>query len=317
MKKRRIFDDLISMDTPQMVFDEACRMVAATPVQLDFTVLARVFADLVKLFQGNYPGYRQCNTPYHDLKHTTDCLLAMARLLHGASCSGQLLPARDVVLGLTAALFHDTGYIQTAEDLEGTGAKYTSVHVARSEAFMAKYFYQAGFFPRDLDYCRCCVRCTDLEVKITEIPFESAKAREVGQMLGTADLLGQMADRTYLAKLPFLYQEFQEAHVPGFDSELDLLQKTPAFWDYIQSRLESDLGNVQRYLRDHFLAWFGLNRDLNRERIATNLRQLQFILANHASEYRDYLQQRPGNRHKTPPWPLPMSGSEEKTTLPA
>ena len=102
---------------------------------------------MVKLFRGNYPGYQKCNTWYHDLKHTTDCLLAMARLLHGASLNGLPLPDRDVVLGLTAALFHDTGYIQAEDDLEGTGAKYTLVHVERSVAFMEKYFARPAFPP--------------------------------------------------------------------------------------------------------------------------------------------------------------------------
>jgi hypothetical protein len=258
-------------------------------------ILTRVFEDVVKLFQGGYPGYRKCNTWYHDLKHTTDCLLAMARLMHGASLNGLHLSARDMLLGLSAALFHDTGYIQGEDDLEGTGAKYTLVHVERSVAFMEKYFPQAGFSSRDLDYCRCCVHCTGLEVRIEEILFESAYHREVGWMLGTADLLGQMADQTYLARLQYLYREFQEAQIPGFESELDLLRKTPAFWDFTQTRMVSELGNVNRYMLDHFRAWWGLNRDLNRESIEGNIAHLKFILENHESEYNKYLYQLPKN----------------------
>ena len=257
--------------------------------QADFTVLSTVFADVVKLFRGEYFGYRSCNTCYHDLKHTTDCLLAMARMIHGASLNGCSLPARDVTLGLTAALFHDTGYIQADDDLEGTGGKYTLVHVARSVAFMEKYFHQAGFSSRDLDYCRCCVQCTGLDERIEALRFESAHHREVGWMLGTADLLGQMADQTYLARLPFLYREFAEAHVPGFESELELLRKTPAFWDFTQLRLNSELGNVHRYMLDHFRAWWGLNRDVSRESIEENIAYLKFILENHESDYRTYL----------------------------
>jgi hypothetical protein len=285
--------DLIPLDDPQAVFQEVCRIVAATNAHLDVTVLSRVFADVVKLFRGEYPGYRPCNTRYHDLKHTTDCLLAMARLLHGAFLNGLVLPDRDVLLGLIAALFHDTGYIQGEDDLKGTGAKYTLVHVDRSVAFMEKYFHQAGFSSRDLAYCRSCVHCTGLEVKIEALWFESAYHREVGQMLGTADLLGQMADHTYLPRLQFLYREFKEAQVPGFESELDLLKKTPAFWDFTQSRLVSELGNVNRYMLDHFRSWWGLNRDVNRESIEGNIAYLKFVLANHTSEYRKYL--RPGS----------------------
>ena len=291
MKRLGNYEDLIPMDDPQAVFEEVCRIVAAMNTQQDFTVLFKVFEDVVKLFRGEYPGYQKCNTWYHDLKHTTDCLLAMARLIHGAYLNGLPLPDRDVVLGLTAALLHDTGYIQSDDDLEGTGAKYTLVHVVRSVAFMEKYFDQAGFSSRDLDYCRCCVHCTGLEMKIEEICFESAYHQQVGWMLGTADLLGQMADCNYLERLPFLYREFKEAQVPGFESELDLLRKTPAFWDFIQFRMVSELGNVNRYMLDHFRAWWGLDRDLNRETIEGNIAYLNFVLKNHKSEYRKYLRQ--------------------------
>jgi hypothetical protein len=289
MKKRGSYENLIYSDNPQVVFEEVCRLVAATNVQLDIMVISRVFDDVVNLFRGNYPGYQKCNTRYHDLKHTTDCLLAMARLLHGASLNGLSLLDRDVVLGLTAALLHDTGYIQAENDPVGTGAKYTLVHVERSLAFMAKYFDQAGFSSRDLDYCRCCVQCTELGVRIEEIWFESICHREVGCMLGTADLLGQMADQAYLKKLQFLYREFKEAQVPGFESELDLLRKTPAFWDFTQFRMVKELGNVNRYMLDHFRAWRGLDRDLNREIIERNIAYLKFVLENHESEYRKYL----------------------------
>ena len=317
MKKPGNYDDLIPMPDPQAVFDEVCRIVAATPGQPDFPILSKVFADVVKLFRGEYPGYRSCNTYYHDLKHTTDCLLAMARLLHGASLNGCPLPARDVTLGLTAALFHDTGYIQSEDDLEGTGAKYTLVHVERSVEFMEKYFHQAGFPSRDLDYCRCCVQCTGLDVSIEALRFESAYHREVGWMLGTADLLGQMADQTYLARLPFLYREFAEAQVPGFESELDLLKKTPAFWDFTQFRLNSELGNVHRYMLDHFRAWWGLNRDLSRESIEENITYLKFILENHELEYRTYLCSGNVRENYLPQWNIPKVGGVCRPALPA
>jgi hypothetical protein len=108
-------------------------------------------------------------------------------------------------------------------------------------------------------------------------------------MLGTADLLGQLADRTYLERLPFLYREFLEGKVPGFESELDLLRKTPAFWEFTQFRMITELGNVDRYMRDHFKVWWGIDRDLNRDSIEENIAYLKFILENHVSEYPNYL----------------------------
>jgi hypothetical protein len=277
------------MADPRLVFEEVCHIIMSLNPYFDFTALDRVFQDAVKLFQGEYPGYQGCNTWYHNFKHTTDCLLTMARLMHGASLNGLTLPERDTALGLIAALFHDTGYIQSDKDVAGTGAKYTLVHVERSLAFMDEYFSHAGFSARDLDYCQSCVRCTGLEAKIKEIEFESSYHQTVGCMLGTADLLGQMADRTYLERLPFLYRELVEGKVPGFESELDLLRKTPAFWEFTQFRMMTELGNVDRYMRDHFKVRWGLDRDLNRDSIEQNIAYLKFILENHESEYPEYL----------------------------
>jgi hypothetical protein len=286
---RHKFADVIPMANPQAVLEEVCRIVLALQSHFDFPTLFRVFDDMVRLFGGEYPGYRKCNTWYHDLEHTTDCLLAMARLMHGASVHGWTFSDRDALLGLTSALLHDTGYIQRSDDFEGTGAKYTLVHIDRSIAFMDQYMPAAGFAAQDLDYCLCCVRCTGLDVKIGEIQFESPHHHALGRMLGTADLLGQMASRTYLERLPFLYREFREGKVPGFDSELDLLRKTPAFWEFTQQRFASDLGNVAQYMRDHFREWWGLDRDLNRETIEEHIGYLKFILENHESDYRAHL----------------------------
>jgi len=283
------FEDLTLMANPHVVFEEVCRIAAVLHPYFNFTALDQAFQDVVKLFQGEYPGYRQCNTWYHDLKHTTDCLLAMARLMHGASLNGLILSERDAALGLIAALFHDAGYIQSESDVGGTGAKYTLIHVERSVAFIEQYFAQAGFSARDMDYCRCCVHCTGLNVKIRELTFESADHRLVGCLLGTADLLGQMADRTYLERLPFLYREFVEGRVQGFESELDLLKKTPAFWEFTQLRMITEFGNVDRFMRDHFRVWWGLDRDLTRETIEDNIAYLKFILEHHASEYPKHL----------------------------
>lgn len=289
IKQQGKFEDLIPMSDPHAVFKEVCHLASLIHPDFEATALELVFQDTIKLFRGDYPGYQACTTWYHDLKHTTDCLLAMARLAHGAALQGLTIPAREVSLGLIAALLHDTGYIQTDDDREGTGAKYTMVHVPRSVAFMEQYFLQAGLSPRDLDYCRCCVNCTGLEVKIREIRFESDYHQVVGWMLGTADLLGQMADRTYLERLPFLYWEFKEAEVPGFESELDLLKKTPAFWDFTKQRLVSELGHMDRYLRDHFRVRWGLDLDLYRATIERNITYLKFILENHESAYRQHL----------------------------
>ena len=41
--------------------------------------LAAAFADFERLFNGQFPGYLGCDTVYHDVQHTLDDTLAMAR----------------------------------------------------------------------------------------------------------------------------------------------------------------------------------------------------------------------------------------------
>ena len=113
---------------------------------------------------------------------------------------------------------HDTGYIQDDTDKEGTGAKYTTSHVERSVKFLQKNYKALEINPDDIMIYTDMIHCTGLMVRIEAVPFSSDEEKIAGCMLGTADLLGQMSDRAYLEKLLFLYYEFKEAGVKGFES---------------------------------------------------------------------------------------------------
>jgi hypothetical protein len=283
------FEDLVCMDTPNTVMEEVDRIILLMFPHYDLTLIHKVFEDIVSLFAGDYPGYKECKVRYHDLKHTTDCLMAMTRLIHGAFVNGETIEEKNVTLGLTSALLHDAGYIQAVEDTAGTGAKYTLTHIQRSIEFMRYYFSHNEYAASDFQQGVNCLRCTGLDVRLDEIHFESREHAIVGKMLGTADLLGQMADRTYLERLPLLYEEFKEGGVPGFDDELDLIRKTPGFWEFTKSRLASDLGHVDRYMRDHFRVRWRIDRDLYREAIERQIGHINHILRHHESDYRNYL----------------------------
>ena len=110
-------------------------------------------------------------------------------------------------------------------------------------------------------------------------------------MLGTADLLGQMADRAYLEKLLYLYREFQEGGIKGYESELDLLKKTTGFWAMTKKRFGEELSSVNEYVRSHFKARWNIDRDLYMEAIERSIAYLEFVLEHHESDYRDYLMQ--------------------------
>jgi len=280
---------MVNMEDPQSVFDEVRAIVLMMLQEFDFDTVDRVFRDIVRLFRGEYPGYRKCNTEYHDLKHATDTFLAMARLMHGAFVGGENLNREHVNLGLMCALMHDTGYIQTLDNDVGTGAKYARIDTRRSIVFMEKYIADKGFSKEDFRNCPDILICTGLDTKINEIRFESREIELLSKMLGTADLLGQMADRTYLEKLLFLFYEFREGGVRGYDNELDLLKKTIDFYTIIRKRFASELDSVNEYMRYHFKVRWNLDKDLYMEAIENNINYLKLILENHEKDYSDHL----------------------------
>jgi hypothetical protein len=269
----------LSINNPDDVMTEVKQIISAMFKNIEFNQFEQVFRDILKLYNGNYPGYRPCNTWYHDLNHTMDCLLVTAKLIHGAFLNGIIFETTDVTLGLISALMHDTGYIQAVDDNTGTGAKYTVSHIKRSIDFMTKYFHDHGFPSEYAPICTNLLRCTGLDVKIIDIKFQSREHEILGKILGTADLIGQMANENYLEKLPYLYDEFKEGGVQGYNDAYDLMKKTPAFWEMVKVRFVLELGQVDRFLRDYLRVLWGINQDLYRQAIDRNMERLQSLLA--------------------------------------
>lgn len=280
---------IIKTQDPQSVLEEVKTIVLMMIPEFDFEILNLVFKDVVRLFHGEYPGYRKCNTEYHNLKHTTDTFLAMARLMHGLFLNGETLSEEKVNLGLTCALMHDTGYVQTLDDEGGTGAKYTRMDTKRSIVFMRKYIADTGLPKGKFRHYAQILKGTSLEIRTSEIPFRSREIEMLCKMLGTADLMGQMADRIYLEKLLFLFYEFREGAVAGYDTEMGLLKKTADFYAMTKKRIAGELGGMNKYMGYHFKARFDLDRDLYAEAINKNMTYLSFILEKYMKAYRDHL----------------------------
>jgi hypothetical protein len=245
----------------------------------DGRLFRRAFEDVEKLFFGQYPGYRASNTKYHDFEHTCSVILADARLIYGGLAHGLEFSEKDAVKGLLSALFHDVGLIQTTDDNQGTGAKYTVGHEERSIQFMRERL--AHDFPeQDIEDIADCIRCTILAMSPSKVAFRNETMRTMGYFLGSADLLAQIADRYYLEKLLLLFEEFKEARLPGYNTAFDLLSKTRNFYqDVARKRLDRELGSVDRYMRDYFRRRWNVDRDLYADAIRGNLDYLDSILA--------------------------------------
>lgn len=290
IRNKLFLTDLIKMDFPQSVFEEVQQLISQIYLDYDLSWLSCVFNDVVNLYNGTYPGYRPCSTHYHDLKHMTDGLLALTSLINGAHAAGVSFREKQVTLALIAIMLHEAGYIQRDDDTTGTGAKYTLVRLERTQEFVQQYFADNGYDTTDCELCCTFIKATDITEDLEALPFSSGGELTLARMIATADIVGQIADRTYLEKLLFLFQELSEVHVLGFKTELDLMENTLDSFRQAQHRMEHDLGNVKIFFRHHFMNRWEIDYDMYDDSIESNISYLSHLLENHRSDYRDKLQ---------------------------
>lgn len=280
---------LASASRPGTIIAEVKRIFSLNYPVARFRPIRKNYILVKKLFIGSYPGYKSCNTEYHNLSHTMDALLATTRLLDGYNLTNEPIPVALASNLLNAALLHDTGYIQEKDDHEGTGAKYTTTHVERSIRFLqqnhASFDIEAGDMPIITNF----IRCTGLSVRLETIPFSTNDELLCGCILGTADLLGQMSDRAYLEKLLFLYNEFKEAKIPGFDTEFDLIRKTVDFYEITRKRLAEAYDDVYTCARHHFKHRFKIDHNLYMEAIDRHISYLRHIIHDDSTNFRHKL----------------------------
>jgi hypothetical protein len=225
--------------------------------------LATAFTDFERLYSGEFPGYFGCDTIYHDLQHSLDDTLAMARLLAGyerTEPKEQRLGADRALMGLVTALFHDSGYIREMTDSEHrNGAEFTRTHVARGAQFLAYYLPTIGM-AQWVPVATQIIHFTGYEVPFDQIRLDDPRDRKVGHLLGTADMMAQMSDRCYLEKCrDRLYPEFVLGGVAisrsnegdlrvVYGSGLDVLRQTPEFFaETMRTRLDGEFGGAYRY----------------------------------------------------------------------
>ena len=267
--------------------------------------LDQAFYDLARLYLGEYPGYHPCDTAYHNVQHVMEVTLAMARLINGYE-RGRIgtQPVGDSLfrLGVITALFHDCGYVRELTDQSHkNGAEFTLTHVSRGSHFLKDYLPKIGM-AEVADVAAELIHFTGYEVAVNKINVPSPIYRLLGSMLGSADIIAQMADRCYLEKCrDRLYPEFVAGGIATqrtpeggeqvvFASGLDLVRKTPNFFQTASKRLEVDLGGSHKYAQQHFGG-----QNLYLEELNKNIRFAQVI-----SEERDPTLQ----LNRTPPDPL-------------
>jgi hypothetical protein len=262
-RRRNDYDvtNRIRTTDPADIRDEVCTIFRGLFPHASCTVIERGIRDAARLYRGQYPGYAPCDTSYHNLQHTLDVTLAMARIMAGYQVGkrGPALTPDLFRFGVLTALFHDAGYIRRERDVvHGNGAEYTRIHVSRGGRFLRDYLPRIGM-EKFVEAAGPTLHFTGYEKSVRRIRVPDPIFRLIGSMLGSADIIAQMSDRCYLEKCyERLYPEFvlggidRKTNPDGteivlFESAEDLIFRTPEFYRKAMDRLEHELDAMVRH----------------------------------------------------------------------
>jgi hypothetical protein len=265
--RRSDFDvtNTVQVSSPRAVLGAVTALYRPTWPGLPLDPIERAFEHFERLFAGEVPGFHGVDTVYHDRQHTLDITLALARLIVGyerQQPEETRLGGARAIVGLITGLFHDVGYLRRTDERESrNGAEFTRVHVSRGARFLEEYLPVVGFGAW-VPVAREIIHFTGYEVPFAQIEARLPDRRDVivGHLVGTADMIAQIADRCYLEKCrDRLYAEFVLGGVAlpfsggyrqvKYASGLDLLRQTPEFIEDVRAkRLEQDFGAAYHYL---------------------------------------------------------------------
>ncbi len=268
--RRSDFDvtNTVQVSSPQAVLAEVKSLFARTWPRQSLAPLDQAFEHFERLFAGEMPGYYGVDTVYHDRQHTLDVTLALARLTVGferqANESTRLGGERAIV-GIVVGLFHDVGYLRRIDERESrNGAEFTRTHVSRGARFLEEFLPVVGLEDW-VPIAREIIHFTGYEVPFPQIEAKVDNPRDIalGHLIGTADMVGQMADRCYLEKCrDRLYAEFVLGGVAlpiaanggrqvKYASGLDLLRQTPDFVAEVKAkRLDGEFRGAYRHFEN-------------------------------------------------------------------
>lgn len=260
----------VSIGDPEAVANAADSLLEKSfgAGSFDRELLHATFSLADRLFAGEHPGYLACDMPYHDLRHSLDTALVMARLIdgyqRGHSGSPNALTPEHGLLGVLLALLHDTGYIRKTTEAALCGPQLTAEHESRGVEFAETYLQTTSL--AKYAGLSSLIIATRLGANLGHVfAGHEDPAIRLGQMLGTADLLSQLSDAWYLERCYYhLYPELvlgggDRVRTPDnqtlvlFRDGFDLLHKTPAFYEnVVRKRLTHDFEQVTRHLDVHF-----------------------------------------------------------------
>ncbi len=257
-------------------WDEIIELVMEIAPSVSQDFLKKVHRDIFTFFSDHSSGDQKNTSRYHNLRHTYSVVLATARLFHGLHHEQKEISDQLILQGMFAAYFHDLGMLHQQANTPPKQIPSTR-HEDDSATLLASYLSRHDH-TLSLANCTTMIQCTCLDWSQEKEPIEDNELRLCGQIVATADLLAQMADRYYLESLPFLFDELKKNGNQEHDSALALLQETSDFHvNIIKRRLEITLGNLAPAMQTHFKTRWQIDRNLYLENISLNLNYLKSL----------------------------------------
>ncbi len=187
------------------------------------------------------------NALYHNFEHTMLVTSVGMDILQGRQEAQADVRREDGLNIILALLCHDIGYVrgickddEPDRSASGMGDGQVSLQVGISDAGLMPYHIDrgklyvqenyAGHPLIDLALVHACIERT--RFPIPDDPTSRLSGDYPG-LVRAADLIGQLSDPRYLAKLPAIFYEFEETcfnQVTGYDNPGDLMRTYPEFF---------------------------------------------------------------------------------------
>ncbi len=266
----------------------------------EFSQLFREFAlEILTLIAG-------CDAQYHNLDHTLQVVLVGQEIISGKHVCYETISPSEWLNFMVSLLCHDIGYLKGAcaadqpkDHTFVTGSEHQSVTIPATAtgASLTPYHVDRGklFVAERLNSCDLVdIRAVQLNIELTRFPVpKDALYKDTSCLPGLArgaDLIGQLSDPFYLAKLPMLFAEFAELgsnQVMGYRDPKDLRAGYPKFYWHCVSMY---LSHCIRYLEVSKTGRAILNNlDRNRIIVEKEMDRLYNINQNPFKRFVNYL----------------------------
>lgn len=189
--------------------------------------------------------------PYHNLEHTILVTTTGQEMLRGKYLLEGNVSCQDWVQVILALVCHDIGYVRGVcqHDRIGERCCYYATGIGSQTICLPPNATDAGLAPYHVDRGKqfieerlsghplIDVEAIKLNVELTRFPFPNdplyQDTSNFPGLVRAADLIGQLSDPCYLAKLPDLFCELEEVgtnRALGYHHPRDLRSSYPSFY---------------------------------------------------------------------------------------